>query len=47
MASVNLQFVEVLNPGPLPFEAPFQFQITFECVAPVSADLVRYSIRPS
>lgn len=41
MASVNLLNVDVVNPGKVPFLTPFQFQITFECVAPITADLVR------
>jgi histone chaperone ASF1 len=38
MASVNVTNVVVLN-NPATFEDPFQFEITFECVKELSADL--------
>ena len=47
MASVNLQLVQVQNPERVPFLTPFQFQITFECVAPITADLVRVCAPPT
>ena len=45
MASVNLLNVEILNGETLPFSSTFRFQITFECVAEVSDDLVRSALR--
>lgn len=39
MAAVNLLNVEVLNADAAPFLTPIKFQITFECVAPVTDDL--------
>jgi len=44
MASVNLLNVEILNGETLPFSSTFRFQITFECVAEVSDDLVRSAL---
>jgi histone chaperone ASF1 len=34
MALVNILNVEVLD-NPAPFQNPFQFEITFECIAPL------------
>jgi hypothetical protein len=44
MASVNLLNVEILNGETLPFSSTFRFQITFECVAEISDDLVREAL---
>ena len=46
MASVNLLNVEILNGEQLPFSSTFRFQITFECVAEISDDLVRAAPPP-
>ncbi|GJJ73354.1 histone chaperone ASF1 [Entomortierella parvispora] len=38
MSIVNITQIEVLN-NPTHYSSPYQFEITFECIAPIDADL--------
>jgi hypothetical protein len=45
MASVNVLNVGVLNAENAPFDSPFQFEVTFECVAPLSNGAQRTAVQ--